>query len=174
LQSEFFFLRNLKNAVAEFLSTHKMSVTNNFRISKNISKDGKMEVAEKHWNKFYEKLGYLCYAIAACDKKVTHPEIVKLKDLVKNDWLYLEETEYPFGSDAAYQIEILFDSLEENIPPTEYACEEFSDFVKSNEDFFSSELKQKVIRTIDKIASAYSAKNKSELTMLFNLYQLVS
>ena len=30
------------------------------------------------------------------------------------------------------------------------------------------------IRTIDKIASAYSAKNKSELTMHFKLHQLVS
>lgn len=132
-----------------------------------------MKVAEVRWNKFYAKLGFLCYAIAFCDEKITKPEIAALKELVKKEWLDLEETEDAFGSDAAYQIEILFDWLEENIPPTEYAFEEFSDFAKEHEDFFTPQLKRKVYKTANKIAAAYAGKNKDERDMIHQLHKLL-
>ncbi len=128
---------------------------------------------EKLWNVFYQKLGYLCYAIASSDKKITETEILKLKELVKNEWVNLEHTEDRFGSDAAYQIEILFDWLVENIPSTNWAFEQFSDFVKEYKPFFTPELKTKVLKTADLLASSFNAKNKHELTMLFQLHQLL-
>lgn len=128
---------------------------------------------EKLWNTFYQKLGYLCYAIASSDKKISDEEIAKLKELVKTEWVSVEHTEDRFGSDAAYQIEILFDWLEENIPPTDWAFEQFSDFVKEYKPFFTPELKAKVLKTADLLASSFNAKNKHELTMLFQLHQML-
>lgn len=126
------------------------------------------------WNRFYAKLGHLCYAIAACDKTVTLAEINKVKELVKNDWVDVEPTLDPYGSDAAYQIEILFDWLEENIPESEISFKEFSDFAKQNPQFFVPEIKERVIMTADRIAATFAGKNKSELTLLFKLHKVLN
>lgn len=105
----------------------------------------------------------------AATKKNTEAELLKIKELVKNEWLNLEHTEDRFGSAAAIQIEILFDWLEENISPTKWAFEQFAEFVEFVEDykpFFTPELKAKVLNTADLLASSFNAKNKQVLTML--------
>ena len=129
---------------------------------------------EQLWNRFYAKLGNLCYAIAACDKKVTPAEIQKVKELVKKDWVNLESSLDPYGSDAAYQIEIFFEWLEENNPSYEVSFEEFSDFARENPQFFIPVIKERVIKTADRIAAAFAGKNKSELTLLFKLHKVLN
>ena len=64
--------------------------------------------------RFYEHLGRVFYCIAAVDKIVQKVEIERLKEIVKNEWLPLENTLNEFGDDTAYQIEIVFDWLVEN------------------------------------------------------------
>ena len=61
---------------------------------------------------FYQHLGKLFYAIAAADKVVRKAEYESLRNVVKNQWLDLEDSEDEFGADAAYQIEIVFDWLD--------------------------------------------------------------
>lgn len=56
--------------------------------------------------KFYQNLGKLFYAIVAGDNKVHEAEMNKLKELVKKEWLNIDDIEDEFGIDAAYQIEL--------------------------------------------------------------------
>ena len=60
---------------------------------------------------FYQNLGKLFYAIAAADKTVHTAEINTLKEIVKTKWLDVDPTNDVFDTDAAYQIEIVFDWL---------------------------------------------------------------
>ena len=57
--------------------------------------------------KFYQNLGKLFYAIAAVDKNAREEEYNKLKEIVKSEWLAVDEIEDDFHTDAAYQIEIV-------------------------------------------------------------------
>lgn len=120
--------------------------------------------------KFYQNLGKLFYAIAASDNEVRKVEFDKLKELVKKQWLGLDSIEDGFGSDAAYQIEIVFDLL--NIQERLNAKSCFEDFVSyKNEQkhLFTDNVKQLILKTAGAIANAFSGINKSELIMLANL-----
>ena len=63
---------------------------------------------------FYQQLGKLFYGIASADKTVGKEEIAQLKEIVKKEWVPIENTFNEFGDDSAYQIEIVFDWLVEN------------------------------------------------------------
>ena len=62
-------------------------------------------------NKFYQNLGKLFFAVAACDNVVRDEEFASLKKTVTNHWMEIDDTEDEFGNDAVYQIEIVFDFL---------------------------------------------------------------
>ena len=55
----------------------------------------------------YEHLGKVFYTIAAIDKSIRKEEIAKLKEIVKKEWLPLENTLNEFGDDTANEIEII-------------------------------------------------------------------
>ena len=63
---------------------------------------------------FYQQLGKLFYSAASVDNTVHEDEMAQLKEIVKKEWLPLENSLSEFGDDAAYQIEIVFDWLVEN------------------------------------------------------------
>lgn len=123
--------------------------------------------------KFYQNLGKLFYAVAATDNVVRQEEIAALKELVEKEWVHLDAFTDEYGTDAAYQIEILFDWLEENQPLAESAFQDFKNFKMENQDLFDSEMKNLIMRTADKIADAFAGKNKSELVMLSKLQGLL-
>lgn len=129
-----------------------------------------MNAKEELSVRFYQNLGKLFYAIAAADNEVRDAEYAKLKQLVLLEWLAVDELEDVFGSDAAYQIEIVFDWLhrEENLDSK--AC--FNDFVyfrKQHSQLFSSSINALILKTANAIAESFSGKNKSELIMLAKL-----
>ncbi len=68
-----------------------------------------MENTERFSVQFYQKLGKLFYAIAASDQVVRKVEHDKLKEIIKTEWLSVDDYEDDFHTDAAYQIEIVFD-----------------------------------------------------------------
>ena len=120
--------------------------------------------------KFYQNLGKLFYAIAAADKNVREEEFDKLKEIVKSEWLAVDEIEDNFHTDAAYQIEIVFDWLyeAENLD----AKTLFDDFIAYKEDqphFYPIAIKQLILKTANAVAASFHGKNKSELIMLANL-----
>jgi hypothetical protein len=119
---------------------------------------------------FYQELGKLFFAIAASDNDVRTAEINKLHEIVKSKWLPVDETEDEFHTDAAYQIEIIFDWLNNQDDLNAEACfNDFIDFKNDQNHFFTEPIKKLIIKTANEIADSFSGKNKSELIMLAKL-----
>ena len=120
--------------------------------------------------KFYQNLGRLFYAIAAADRQVQDVEFDKLKELVKKQWLEVDIIEDTYNTDAAYQIEFIFDWLneEENLDAT--ACySTFINYKNEQPHLFTVNIKKLILKTAHAIASSFSGLNKSELIMLAKL-----
>lgn len=129
-----------------------------------------METIERNSVRFYQNLGKLFYAIAAADKVVRKIEHAKLKEIVKKEWLSVDDFEDDFHTDAAYQIEVVFDWLynEEKLDAERWFTS-FLDFKNDHEQLFDDQIKNLILKTADIIASSFSGKNKSELIMLAKL-----
>lgn len=119
---------------------------------------------------FYKNLGKLFYAIAAADNEVRDVELDKLKELVKKYWLEADIVNGIYISDAAYQIEIIFDWLNKEKKIDAKTC--YHDFVrykKAQSHLFTDTVKKLILKTAHAIAASFSGLNKSELIMLAKL-----
>ena len=129
-----------------------------------------MEQSKSTSINFYRNLGKLFYAIAAADRNVRDEEYNTLKDIVKAEWLSVDDIEDSFGTDTAYQIEIVFNWLRNEDDYNAQDCfDNFIVYKKKNEHLFTDMIKQLIMKTATAIASSFSGKNKSELIMLANL-----
>lgn len=129
-----------------------------------------METKKKLTHGFYKNLGKLFYAIAASDTEVRKAEFDKLKSLVKNYWLDVDSLEDEFGTDAAYEIEMVFEVLNAESNLNVKAC--FDDFVNYKHQqphLFTPENKTLILKTAHAIANAFAGVNKSELILLAKL-----
>ena len=119
---------------------------------------------------FYRNLGKLFFAIAATDKTVKDIEFDTLKNLVKTQWIPLDNIEDSYGTDTAFQIEIVFDWLNNDEELNAEACfNDFLTFKKNHKVFFTEKVNSLIMDTANKIAESFSGKNKSELIMLAKL-----
>lgn len=129
-----------------------------------------MKTKKKMTLKFYQNLGKLFYAIALADKQVHEFEINKLKSIVKKQWLDIDTIVDAYDTDAAYQIEIVFDWLNKEDYLNAKSC--FDDFINyKNEQphLFKNEVKKLILKTANAIAASFAGLNKSELVMLAKL-----
>jgi hypothetical protein len=129
-----------------------------------------MKTKKKLTLKFYQSLGKLFYAIAAADRKVRDEEFNKLKELITKHWLDADIIEDAYNTDAAYQIEFIFDWLndEENLDAK--ACyNAFVNYKNEQPHLFTDNLKKLIIKTAHAIAASFSGLNKSELIILAKL-----
>lgn len=129
--------------------------------------------SDKIGNEFYQSLGKLFYAVAMADKNVRPIEIERLKEDVKKYWLPVDAIEDEFGTDAGYQIEIVFDWLQQEEKEGNTYFQEFVDFYKEHPSKFTKAIKQLIFKTADDIASSFANKNKSELILLAKLKLLM-
>lgn len=128
-----------------------------------------MTNSKKIGNEIYQNLGRIFYAVAISDKRIHNKEIDILKKLIREKWLDVDEIEDEYGTDAAFQIETVFDWLQEYEQDGETCYKEFLSFYKEHENIFTPEIKELILHTSHSIAMAFSGKNKSELVMLGNL-----
>ncbi|MCB0448243.1 MAG: hypothetical protein KDD03_12185 [Gelidibacter sp.] len=129
-----------------------------------------MKPSDYQYLEFYQNLGKLFYGIAAIDGKVHEAEFSKLKQLVKQDWLDIDTSKDDYLSDAAYQIEIVFDWLnDQGECDAKSNFEKFIKFKNKHKQFFTEDIKKLILKTANAIASSFSGKNKSELMMLAKL-----
>lgn len=129
-----------------------------------------MTTKKKMTLSFYQNLGKLFYAIAASDGDVRPIEFDKLKNLVQKQWLDIDDLEDTFGTDAAYQIEIVFDWLNDAEELNSKGCfKDFIDYKKSQNHLFTPEIRSLIVKTASAVAHAFSGINKSELSMLAKL-----
>lgn len=133
-----------------------------------------MKTPARLYNQLYQNLGYLFYGIAAADKKVNPKEFETLKQCVRKYWIDVETERGSLGSDAAFQMEVIFEILAEEMPDSYVCFHDFEDFKQRHEELFTQEINQLIWQTAESIASAFSGKNKSELVYLSRLAILLS
>jgi hypothetical protein len=122
-----------------------------------------------NYQKIYEKLGYLFYAIAAADKKVKQVEILKLKEIVAHEWLPLEDSKDEYDTEAAHYILIAFDYLHAEGVNSKEAFQTFMEYFKDNKNKMKDSLKSKILSSATLLANAFSGTNKAELSYLKQL-----
>ncbi|PQJ68823.1 MULTISPECIES: hypothetical protein [Polaribacter] len=119
---------------------------------------------------FYENLGKLFYAIAAADNVVEEIEFTILKEIVKNKWTKVDPVDDDFHSDAAYQIETVFDWLNtEGFSNSETCYAEFIDFKKEHPSLFTEGIKSLISKTATKIAASVDDTDQSEFNLVKKL-----
>jgi hypothetical protein len=85
---------------------------------------------------------------------------------VSESWLDLDDVSDKYQSDAAYQIEIVFEWLGENDKASAECFQEFEEFFMEHPNLFPSEVKNLIRRTSRAIAHAFAGTNKAELVQL--------
>lgn len=133
-----------------------------------------LDAKNKIGQEFYQNLGKLFYAVAIADRKVHPKEIKKLKEAVRQHWLQLDDIVDEFGTDAAYQIETVFDWLLEHDKDGREYYKEFKTFYTDHKNLFNIEIKNLTVSTARAIALAFAGSNKAELIVLGRLQLLFS
>lgn len=133
-----------------------------------------MPTAKQKTEEFYKNLGFLFYAMANADKKITQNEINSFRENIKTLWSPKSKEKEVSEHNAVSQIKIAFDKLMEEGKGAEECFEEFKDFYRAHPSFFDSEIKKSIWITADNIASSHAHKNKSELVLLNKLRLLIS
>jgi len=126
-----------------------------------------------NYQKIYEKLGYLFYAIAAADQHVKFSEEKKLRELVTQKWVPLENSTDEFNTDAAYYISIAFDYLLAEGVSAEEAFRVFQEYYTEHKSAFDQNLKKQITATAQAIAQAFARKNQQEQKLLAELSRLL-
>lgn len=120
----------------------------------------------------YTDLGYLFYSIAASDGKISSEERAALSELIRKQWLPLENSRDEMGTDEGHYIDIAFDYARDACVPPDEAFERFADHVRREPDQFDAGLRRMVLQSAADIASVTRRMNKSELTRLNQLEAL--
>lgn len=128
---------------------------------------------KQHSEVFYQKLGYLFYSIAATDHRVNEAEKEALLALIVEDWLSLDEATDAYGTDSAYQIQILFDFLNEKSFDAESAWNIFERYFKNNIAAFDEDIIDRIFHTAERMAESLNGRNKSEVRALARLHLLL-
>lgn len=133
-----------------------------------------MRNTQRTMNELYESLGKLFYAIAIVDGSVHAKEWDRVKEIVEQEWLYVDDFTDRYGTDAANLIEIVFDGLMEYNKSSDGCFDEFKAFYEAHPHAFTKEIKALTRRTANAIANAFSGRNKSELVLLAKINLLLS
>ena len=133
-----------------------------------------MKPSHQTMTHFYEHLGKVFYCIAAVDNTVRKEEIEQLKQIIRTEWLPLENTFNEFGDDTAYEIEIVFDWLVENKWNFEQALPDFKTFRKEHHSLFTPQVDALILKTAKAIVMSFSGKNKSERVLMSQLNTILS
>ena len=131
--------------------------------------ENKMKPSHQTMTHLYKHLGKVFYSIAAIDKTIRTEEIEKLKQIIKKEWLPLENSLIEFGDDAAYEIEIVFDWLVANEWELEQVMPDFKIFREEHLHLFTPKINALILKTANAIASSFSGKNKSEHVLISQL-----
>jgi hypothetical protein len=128
-----------------------------------------MKPSDKTMVHFYQQLGKMFYSVAAVDKTVHTEEIKQLKKIIQKEWLPLENTFDEFGSDSAYQIEIIFDWLVENEWDINQMISDLKIFRTVHSSLFTPPVNALIIKTAKAIATSFARENKSEHLLISEL-----
>lgn len=132
-----------------------------------------MEMTDQTMLKFYQLIGEIMFGAANADKKILPEEINEVHEITKSTWLDLDYTFDQFGTDTAYQIEIVFDYLLENGQSRDKLFEDIKAFKEVHPSLFNPQMIEVIMESAYKIVSAYARTNKSEIVFLSQLRNIL-
>lgn len=121
----------------------------------------------------YTGLGFLFYSIAASDGRVAPAEEQRLKQLIQEQWLPLENSRDEFGTDAGRYIGISFEYASAQGVGVKDAWDRFEETYHEQRPLFTPDLVALIKSTAASVASAFAGTNKSEHTKLAQLHLLL-
>jgi uncharacterized tellurite resistance protein B-like protein len=119
---------------------------------------------------FYIAFGNLLYALAMSDGAVQKEEEESIIRLVKEKLVPLESNTDPMGTDLAHYTAFAFETADDQIESVEDALNVFIDYVKSHQEFVSSEQLKILNSIIKEVAKSYGrvTKKEQQIIDLFN------
>ncbi|GGG29458.1 hypothetical protein GCM10011344_32910 [Dokdonia pacifica] len=132
-----------------------------------------METQEKKDIYFYQNLGRLFYAVAFIDNVVRDEEVETLKKFVSSTWVSLDNEPDEYGSDSAFQIEVVFNWLESEVFDAQESYDSFKEYYVKHKSLFTEMINRRILKTASAIAGAFAGTNKSELILLTQLHLLI-
>ncbi|MBL0044248.1 MAG: hypothetical protein IPP33_07555 [Flavobacteriales bacterium] len=120
----------------------------------------------------YSSLGFLFYSIADSDGRVSPAEANKLKAIIKEQWLPLENSRDELGTDSGHYIDISFDFARDAGMKPDEAFGRFVEEFNADPERFDASMRKMIFDTAAAIASSSRGNSKSELTRLAQLEQL--
>lgn len=117
---------------------------------------------------FFENLAYLFYAVVVVDNNVRVEEKRKIKELVDEHW-HVESEDMDSKSVIFSKLKTLFTEQCDK----ELAFHNYKQFFLQHRGWFTEELKKKIMHSANKIADAFSGRNKSESVLISQLYFLM-
>ena len=124
-------------------------------------------------NHLYQNLGKLFYAVAAVDDVIRDEEITALYKVITTHWHSVDNVEDDFGTDAAFQIEIVFEWLKEQDLNASQCFQDFKFFKNRHESLFNEKIDRIIWRTVIAIADSFHGKNKAEKELLAKIKELL-
>ncbi len=118
---------------------------------------------------FFEKLAYLFYSIANADGRVKKQELQILHQEINTLWKAQDDPVDEFNTDLVFEMEAVFEWLEDNRYESLDAFNEFKDFALSHKNLFDSETASKIMHTAHAIAHVFKSINHQEENILHKL-----
>lgn len=127
-----------------------------------------------NYQKIYEQLGYLFYALASANKHLREREYEVLKKDIERDWIPLEDSTDEFGTDAANYIYFTYDSLvDQDYPPLD-AFRSFQQYFEEHARAFDREIRERIRKTSLDMANALPHPNKTEEYIIRELQKMLN
>ena len=123
--------------------------------------------------KVAEAIGYVVYAVASADKRVSDEEKQVIEQYLRENLKMLVHPEDPTGTKSVEIILKKMDFLHQEKMKSEKAFEGFSERYKADKKLFSVEIKQLIMDLCIKAAVAVNRMNKSELVVLSQIELLL-
>lgn len=124
--------------------------------------------------KFYHAIGHAFYAVAHADKQVNKEEFQTLIKIVREQWAPLEDETDEFGEDIAFQIISVFDWLADNNVKDKESIKHFKEFVNEHPKLFTTTIKNKILKTCEKIAETTHGISKKENKIIKEINAILS
>jgi len=128
---------------------------------------------KEKWSKFNTAVACMCYSVASADSVISKSEVKTLKALVRNHWLDVEHSVDEYGTDKAFQIESVFDWLNDEGISSEKALKKFESFHKENPGFITPELKKLILSSAQAIAKAFGGIHEEEKAIIKKIKALL-
>lgn len=123
---------------------------------------------------FYEKLAYLFYAIANADGRVKKQELQMLHQEINTIWKEKDDPVDEFNTDLVFEVEAIFEWLEDNRYDSNDAYNDFKDYALSHKTLFAKDTQQKILHTAMAIAHVFKSINHDEENLLHQLEKLLN